>query len=285
MKVSRRIVQHLKYFIRSRNLQPAIIYSSVSIFTALYFLVGGPYTNPVKVFFTDVKEDVMYTFFPSAERAYDYGDVHLNPNDPSDYDIARAEFFFNQARKIDPNLPYVYHQLARIAFLNSDFLRAMSLINTQIQNQGDNTPSSFYVRGLIEGYMGNYADAENDYAHFLKLEPNNWAGANDYAWVLLKDNKPALAAQVTSEALKLDPNNPWLLNSNATALYEIGDIADAKAIIERASAAVQTLTPSQWSYAYPGNNPDIAADGVASFQEAVADNMHRILPATTTTSH
>lgn len=238
----------------------------------------------IEPLFTDVSEDVIYALFPSAIRAYEYGNVHLDPNRPNDYDINRAQLFFEKAAQLDPHLPYVYHQLARISFLESDFSRALVLIDLQIENEGDNTPPSYYVRGLIEGYIGDYPDAENDYAHFLKLEPGNWAGMNDYAWVLLKDNKPELAVTVTSQGIALYPNNPWLLNSYATALFETGDITDAKIIIQRASAAVQTLTPQEWSAAYPGNNPYIAAEGVVSFKEAVADNMHRILTATSSVS-
>jgi tetratricopeptide (TPR) repeat protein len=243
------------------------------VLLGIFFSLLAPYVRPYLV---DLDEDVIYAFFPSADRAFAYGNVHFNPYDPGDYDIERAQFFFMQAAKLDPTLPYVYHQLARISFIDGDFTKAMAQIDIQIADEGNQTPSSYYVRGLIEGYQGDYADAETDYAHYLVLVPDNWAGTNDYAWILLKDNKPELAAQVTSAVLQFYPTNPWLLNTNATALYEIGDRADAKKAIQAASMSLETLTPEAWSVAYPGNDPAIAAEGVATFKQAVAENMQKI---------
>ena len=231
------------------------------------------------------QENRAYAKNPSAQLAYEIGERHFNSSlYPLNYDIDRAEYFFRLAALQDPMLPYVWHERARVAFLQGNFPLALANINIQIQNQGDSTPPSYYVRGLIEGYMKDYADAENDYAHFLTLMPGNWAGINDYAWVLLKDNKPQLAADVTAEGLKISPTNPWLLNSNATALYEMGDTEEALKVMQRASAAVQGVTPSQWSNAYPGNDPMIAPEGVDTFKTAVADNIHRIQAAASSTA-
>ena len=220
----------------------------------------------------------------SAIAAYAYGDEHFSVTDPQAYDINAARYFYQVAAERDPTLLYVDHQLARIEFLNGDFQGAFAYIDMQILAHGDSTPASYYVRGLIEGYRGEYADAERDYARFITLKPDTWAGMNDYAWVLLKDNKPEEAAAITSKGLKLYPDNAWLLNTNATALYEMGDIKDARAIVTRASTAVQALTQQQWSQAFPGNSPDVAQAGLDTFRKAVADNMHTMLVATTSIS-
>ena len=259
--------------VKSRN-----SYSILVVFV-IGILLYPSYIEPI---LTDLEQEFMFALFPSGERAYVYGNVHLDPNRPVDYNIKRAEFFFEKAAELDSHLPYIYHQLARVAFLNSNFFKAKQLIDMQISSVGDSSPPSYYVRGLIEGYIGDYTDAEKDYSHYLSLQPDSWAGMNDYAWVLLKDNKPQIAADVTTEGIKKYPENPWLLNSNATALYEMGDIADASVIIQRASSAVANLSPSEWSHAYPGNNPDIASEGIATFKKAVADNMHMILSASST---
>ncbi len=235
-------------------------------------------------FFVDAYEDIAYAFDPSAARAFQYGERHFSSSDPQDYDIDRAADFFNRAAAIDPATPYLYHELARTSFIEGNLRVALAQIDFQISMYGDKAPRSYYVRGLIEGYMGHYEDAELDYQHYLTLVPRSWAGMNDYAWVLLKDNKPQVAALVTDEGVSEYPDNPWLLNNNATALYETGDIADAKSIILRTEAVVQKLTPAQWSTAYPGNDPQIAAEGVETFQAAVVDNMHRIESATTSMS-
>ncbi len=124
--------------------------------------------------------------------------------------------------------------------------------------------------------MGDYTDAATDYNHFLQFDPNNWAALNDYAWVLLKANRPQDAEEVTARGLARYPANAWLLNSNSIALYEMGDMKDAYAKAELAVAASQNLTQAFWLQAYPGNDPQVAAEGIVTFQKAAADNMHTI---------
>jgi tetratricopeptide (TPR) repeat protein len=260
------------------------MYRSSSTYAILLLLaiIGfqiGPAIRPMGV---DAYQDVSYFLFPSAERAYEYGEIHFSPGDPSDYDIQRAAYYFGEAARNDQSPPYVFHQLARIAFIEGDLPKALVLINEQINIEGDTTPPSYYVRALIEAYQGDYSDSEKDYAHFLQLVPDNWAGVNDYAWVLLKDNKPELAAIVTSSALVQYVDNPWLLNTNATALYELGDVARARIEIQKANAAVANITTAEWSVAYPGNDPGIASLGVSTFKAAVSENMQKIDSATTT---
>ncbi len=232
--------------------------------------------NSVRAALSNMYEDVAYAVSPTAARAYAYGVAHFDAANPAQYDINRASYFFNLAVAKDPTLPYIYHELARIAFLRGNFNQALALIDIQIERQGDKTPNSYYVRGLIEGYMGLYDASAKDYEHFIRFDPHDWAAKNDEAWVLLKAKRYADALAVTDSGLADDPANPWLLNSNATALYELGRYREALAVAEKASAAVALLTPAQWSHAYPGNDPAIAAQGLATFQKAVRDNMHTI---------
>ncbi|MDB5187852.1 MAG: hypothetical protein JWO50_372 [Candidatus Kaiserbacteria bacterium] len=231
-------------------------------------------------------EDITFFANPTADRAYNYGLLHFSEQYPKKYDLDRANYFFTESAKLNKQQPYVYHELARIAFLKGNFPLAMQHINTQISLHGDSEANSYYVRGLIEGFAGDYVDAIDDYKHFLQFDPHDWAAINDYSWVLLKAGKSAEAAKATTDGLKYFPTNPWLLNSNATALFEIGDFKGAYASIQRAQVAVQKLSNAEWSHAYPGNDPAIAGTGVSSFKDAVAQNLARITTALngTTTS-
>ena len=265
-----------KHFMKGRSLW---IYAAGAL-CALSLMVAIEH-DALFVLATRVQEDAMDAFFPSAERYYAYGDRHFNGTaGTGDYDIGRAQYMYEHALALDPDLPYVYHQLARVAFIEGDLPKALDLIDIQIARHGDATPSSYYVRGLIEGYMGDYAHSVQDYKEFNQLEPDQWPGINDYAWALLKDNDPEEAVAVTDEGLKKYPNNPWLLNSNATALYEIGDRAGARASILEAYRYVQNITPEDWSKADPGNSPEIAYEGLQTLRKAVADNMHTITDST-----
>lgn len=226
----------------------------------------------------------MFAANPSAQRAFEYGERHFDAQDAGEYDIARAEYFFQKAALLDPTLPYLNHELARIEFLKGNFPQALALINLQIALHGDQTPNSYYIRGLIEGYAGDYDASVRDYAHFIESDPHNWAAINDYAWVLLKANNPLQAASVTGTALNSFPHNAWLLNTNATALYEVGNLQQALVKVRAAAAESQKLGASDWLHAYPGNDPRIAASGIEAFKAATLSNMHTIeLAAATST--
>jgi tetratricopeptide (TPR) repeat protein len=215
-------------------------------------------------------------FFPSADRAYQYGDEHFSAKDPELYDTQIAAEFFRIAVQLDPKYPYVNHELARLEFLHGNFDMALAYINQQIAIFGTSTPNSYYVRGLIEGYAGDYAAAVRDYGYYLSVDPNNWATANDYAWVLLKAKREKDAAQVTGDALKIHPGNAWLLSTRAIALFEMGDMKEALNTAKEAQAAASNITESQWLVAYPGNDPRVAREGITTLQTSISDNIHKI---------
>lgn len=225
---------------------------------------------------SNLYEDVSYALHPSAPRAFEIGERHFNGQDPSAYNVVRAATYFKKAVALDSHLLYVHHELARIYFLRGDFGNAMTQIDVQIAEHGDATPNSYYVRGLIEGYMGAYADAAKDYEQFLRSDPHNWAGINDYAWVLLKDGRAKDAARVTEAGLKDFPNNPWLLNSNSIALFELGRLKEANAQAKKAWGALQGVSEKEWLHSYPGNDPKVAQQGIETFRTSVQENMHRI---------
>jgi tetratricopeptide (TPR) repeat protein len=227
-------------------------------------------------------EVVSTRLFPNANVEFKYGERHFNASDPGAYNVGLAEYFFWQAEALDPKIPYLFHEIARIDFLKGNFNKALAEITVQIEGQGDKTPNSYYVRGLIEGYMGDYDAAATDYEYFLKFDPNNWAGLNDYSWVLLKANRPHDAYLATTRGLKVFPDNPWLLNSNAIALYETGDLKDAKVQAQKALDESQKVTAADWLQAYPGNDPKIAQTGIEAFEKATLENMHSIISATST---
>jgi tetratricopeptide (TPR) repeat protein len=228
-------------------------------------------------FLSSAYEHMAFAVDPTAARAYEYGDVHFRAFNPRTYDIDRAYYWYEKARELDHDFPGVYHQLARIAFLRGNFTRALNLINAEIKlPDGPVSPSSYYIRGLIEGYMGKYDVAAEDYATYLESDPYNWAAINDYAWVLLKAERYEKAAQVIEQGLALFPENAWLLNSHATALFELGRYSEALQQVRRAKERVALISERQWLTAYPGNDPQVAGEGIAVFVRAVEKNMHTI---------
>jgi tetratricopeptide (TPR) repeat protein len=236
-------------------------------------------TAPGRVVLAEQVENIAYLLDPSAVRAFEYGERQFSSSDSAQYDIERAEHFFHLAASKDPSLPYAYHELARISFLKGDLRSALSQIDLQISMHSDKAPNSYYVRGLIEGYMGLYELAIEDYKLYLAFDPHNWAAINDYAWVLLKAGRAEEVVRVTDDGLKYFPDNAWLLNSSAIALYEVGDIERARDQAKKALIAASKVSEKQWLTAYPGNDPRIAEEGISTFIEAARENMHTIVLA------
>lgn len=248
------------------------MFALIAFFSALLIRLSLPHV-------LYMEERVMMLSVPSSARAFQYGQRHFSSRNETLYDIETAEYFFREADKLDPMHPQVLHELARLAFLRGDFGVALSRINAQIQTHGDALPNSYYVRGLILGYMGRYEEAARDYEAYLESDPHNWAAVNDYAWVLLKAGRAEEALAAIEPEFAYWPDNPWLLNSAAIAAYELGEHEKAQEYIERATEHVQTLTRREWLVAYPGNDPRIAGDGIAALKKSILNNMHTITSA------
>ena len=261
-----------------KNVLPIV---KVGIVVLIAFaLLWASYTDTVARFvWQTFSWDALVLRSTNGELHYEVGSEYMNTSHSSLYDLNRAELFLRRAAVLDPQLPFVYHELARVLFLKGEFNEALTYGNLQVLLHGDEHPNAYYVRGLIQGFWGNYSEAVTDYEHFLRAYPTNWAGLNDYAWVLLKDKRWGDALDTINYGLIFWPQNPWLLNSKATALFELDRLDEAQQTALQAEEAVSRLTESDWDKAYPGNDPLIAADGVVAFKKAVRENIHMITRA------
>ncbi len=222
------------------------------------------------------EEFVMMRVDASAERAYLYGKRHFDAHEPDLYDIPLALSYFEHAYTLDREMPLVRHELARIAFLQDDMPRALEYINGEIAENPEPSPASYYVRGLIKAFTEDYAGAAEEYEIYFKIAPANWAAINDYAWVLLKSDLPEGALAALEWGLSEWPDNAWLLNNKVTALYELGRFEEARETAKRAQESAVKVTEADWLNAYPGNDPLVAGQGLASFRAAVQENAAKV---------
>jgi tetratricopeptide (TPR) repeat protein len=240
---------------------------------ALFFLIGvSLYSNAI--YKNGFIYCVKFQFTHSAQDAFECGNHYFGIYGPSGYDVARAEYYFGRATNIDPTLPNEWHQYARTAFLRGDFVAALARINMQFKMRGDELMASYYIRGLIEGYAKDYAAAEKDFKHFLEWDRNNWAARNDLAWIYFAEGKyKEVVTLLHGFATTSKPPNPWLLTTDAMALYNLGDTKDAHTELIQARATAATLTEEDWIHAYPGNDPAIAGKGLAAFRQTIEDDI------------
>lgn len=230
-------------------------------------------------FSTSKTESVLYEAriqYVVSTLALNIGNHYFNVDGKGRYDLKKAEEYFYAALNFNPNITDAWHQLARIDFLRGDFDEALQKINTQIELHGKELMPSYYIRGLILGYMGRYEESEQDFLTFLEWDPTNWATHNDLAWVYFSQGRFEDAAKIAKKGLEYNPGNPWLLNMYGVSLMNLGNNEDAREMLERAYMEAQLLTESVWHWAYPGNDPMSAARGVREFQEVVGKNLNLV---------
>lgn len=198
----------------------------------------------------------------------------------SEYDPERAEQAYRRAVAVKPGILWGHYQLARIYFVGGNYDLALEEINKELEANPENL-RSLYIRGLIYGYRnfpGDLEKTEADFRRFTRWAPKEWAGYNDFAWVLSRSGKYNEAKEAILLAFRQvrdGEKNPWLWNSLGVAELNLGDYPGARLSFLKAKELAEKLTISEWGQAYPGNNPANAAAGLQAFREAIEENLRR----------
>jgi len=243
-----------------------LVLSTAVIAAGVYWGVSAMYKN-------GFARCIEFQVTHSANAAFICGNHYFGVYGSSGYDIKKAEYYFAKAVEIDPTTPDAWHQYARIAFLHGDFTEALYRINMQFKMRGDELMASYYIRGLIEGYAKQYPAAEEDFSKFLEWDPDNWAANNDLAWIYFVQGKYKDTKERAEIGLKYNPYSPWLLVMHAMSAYNLGDSKTAKEELRLARDVAAGLREEDWIRAYPGNDPLIAAEGLASFRQTIEENI------------
>ncbi len=243
----------------------------VVIFAFVLFLVPGVQRTVIYA-----SEDISLYMAPSAGKAFSYGERHFRALDPRSYDLSRAKTMYQKAATLDPDHPMVFHQLARTSFVSNALDTALMQINIQLARHPDSPPSAYYVRALSYAFLDRYEESARDYETYLKTDSRNWPGYNDYAWMLLKIQKPAEALAAIDTALGYVPENAWLLITRSVALYELKRYDEAHAAAVRAKELSDGVTIEDWSKVNPGNSPTQAGQGVAEMRRVIDANIAKI---------
>jgi tetratricopeptide (TPR) repeat protein len=214
----------------------------------------------------------LYLVPRTSADIYAYGMRHMSSSCAC-YDIQVASRSFALLSRIDPQHPRLLHQQARIAFLEGRQSDALLLIQRQIQMHGSTTMASYYIRGLIQGFKGQYPEARDSFFTFLEWDPTNWAALNDLVWVVVKNGEWQRAERIASIGVELHPANAWIANAYATILLHAEKYSEAEVYLVRALQLSNTLTEHDWLVAYPGNDPRTASAGLTAMRNALLENM------------
>lgn len=208
-----------------------------------------------------------------APLAMDIGRYFFNGGT---YDMKNAEQAFKKALSINPRIVLGHYYLARINFTKSNFNLALEEINKELEINPSNL-RSLYIRGLIYGYAGDLAKAEKDFSRFIQWAPKEWAGYNDLAWILLKEEKYEEARTIAAEGIQQALNgkkNAWLWNTRGVTELNLDLFAQARNSFEHALILAQDLTLADWQRSYSGNDPAYTESGLSQFKEAIETNLY-----------
>lgn len=206
--------------------------------------------------------------------------ISADAPDEGHYNIAAAERAFEKMLDINPEALWGHYQLARIHFVRGDFSRALDEIVQELRHHPQNL-RSLYVRGLIYAYRAEDGDterAERDFAQFVLWAPSEWAGYNDLAWILGRQEKYEEAHRVLSRGLVEASGaleNPWMWNNLGTIKLNLKRYDEALESFKRANELASTLTEHTWQRAYPGNSPSSNSERISEFKESILRNIKR----------
>ncbi len=190
------------------------------------------------------------------------------------YDVARAKEAYKKALELSGDSPQsdIHYQLARIYFIEGDFYNALYEIDKEIVRFPENK-RSYYVRGLIYGFMRQYEKAEDDFLTFIAWKKNGWAAYNDLAWIYFMEGEFEGVRVAAEGGLRYHPDNPWLNNTLGVALLNLGFKEEALRRFLNAQVSFGHLTKEDWGKAYPGNDPRSYDRGFASMGEQIKKNI------------
>lgn len=225
---------------------------SISAILALFFLiVGGFLVRP-----------------SLAEYALNKAGYYFNGGA---YDLTVAVKWYKTADFLGSESSFIHYQLARIYFVENKLDEAKGEIDIALA-QNPNNQRAFYIRGLIDGFAKNYEEAIGDFEKFTAWSPKEWAGWNDLAWASYEASDYVKAKNSALEGLKIDENNPWLLNNLGLAYLGLKEKDQAQEVFAKAKEKTDLLTLEDWQKAYPGNNPNTAKKELAKFKNNLRYN-------------
>ena len=112
--------------------------------------------------------------------------------------------------------------------------RALAILSAALAKDG-NVAEWRYERALLLDDRERVADAERDLRAYLKLKPKSAQGLNALGYILAnRTSRIREARELVSRALKLDPDNPMILDSMGWVEYRSGKLEAALRYLQRA---------------------------------------------------
>ena len=192
---------------------------------------------------------------------------------PKLYNVNLANFFFTQSAytPVSPAVTYAHYQLGRTYFIRGELGAGLFETEEELRLHPENK-RSYYMIGLIYGYMGEEQKAIDAFGKFISWKPESWAARNDKAWLEFRigDIDAALA---TIEPVAHLTDNAWVQNTYGTLLMNKKKYKEAAQAYEYAKFAAEKMTPKEWGNTYPGNDPRVYTTGLNAMRLSIETNI------------
>ena len=188
------------------------------------------------------------------------------------YDLGKARALYVELVEVDPADKIALYQLARIYFVQGNTFEALRLLDRNLELYPE-WKQSHYIRGLVNVYRGNFAEAAQDFEAFIAWKPEGWGAYNDLAWAYLKAAKYNEAWEAAARGLENSPNNMWLNNTAGVALWNSGDLVEAENRLLVAQEQSQLMSVERWRSAYLGNDPATYEASLEAMRAAIQRNL------------
>ena len=130
----------------------------------------------------------------------------------------------------------IYQQIAAILAGNKHNEQALTLLNTALEKHPDDG-GLLYERSMLYELGGDSAKSHRDLRTIIAMEPDSANALNALGYSLSNSEDPAdytEAHQLVSKALKLDPENPAILDSMGWALFRLQRLDEALPYLRKA---------------------------------------------------
>lgn len=158
-------------------------------------------------------------------------------------------------------------------FIQGDLNRSLEEAHRELEYYPDHVHTN-YILGLTLGYMFNREhEAIEAFARFIEYKPDSWAARNDKAWLHFRIGEIKEGLDTIELAVKLYPDNPWVLNTYGTLLMNAGLYEPAYAHLKHGLDIANSMTEAEWGKSYPGNSPTVYDEGLAGMRASFVSNL------------
>ena len=153
-------------------------------------------------------------------------------------DLAAAEEALEAARKNEPDAPEVLN-LSLVIALDSGEMNRVKALAEKLESADAGNPATLKTCGIASLYLEDYPHAEALFTEALRLQPGNPEIINGLALALCEQNnaeKTRRAVQLATENRHVQERNPEYMATLGWTLYKAGQRDQALSILQQSAA-------------------------------------------------